>query len=69
MKESRFPPGWDQERVRRVLAHYEQQTHEDAVGPNINRLTSVCRERWGRETLTTPCNSRRIAAINGVSPT
>lgn len=31
MKQSKFPPGWDEERVRRVLAHYEQQTEEEAV--------------------------------------
>jgi len=27
----RFPPGWDEERVRRVLEHYERQTEEEAV--------------------------------------
>lgn len=27
----KFPPGWDEERVRRVLAHYEQQTEDEAV--------------------------------------
>ena len=26
-----FPPGWDEQRVRRVLAHYESQTEEQAV--------------------------------------
>lgn len=26
-----YPPGWDEARVRRVLAHYEQQTEEEAV--------------------------------------
>ena len=31
MKQSKFPPGWDEERVRRVLDHYEQQTEEGAV--------------------------------------
>ena len=31
MKQSRFPPGWDAERVRRVLEHYEAQTEEEAV--------------------------------------
>jgi type II secretory pathway component PulC len=31
MKQSNFPRGWDEERVRRVLAHYEQQTEEEAV--------------------------------------
>jgi hypothetical protein len=31
MKQSKFPVGWDEERVRRVLAHYEDQTEEEAV--------------------------------------
>ena len=28
---NKFPPGWDEERVRRVLQHYENQTDEEAV--------------------------------------
>jgi len=31
MKQPKFPPGWDEERVRRVLEHYESQTDEEAV--------------------------------------
>ena len=31
MKQSRFPPGWDEKRVNDVLAHYESQTEEEAV--------------------------------------
>ena len=31
MKESMFPPGWDEERVARVLAHYTSQSEEEAV--------------------------------------
>jgi hypothetical protein len=31
MKQSTFPAGWDQARVQRVLAHYEQQTEDEAV--------------------------------------
>jgi hypothetical protein len=31
MKQTRFPPGWDEERVRRVLEYYETQTDEEAV--------------------------------------
>jgi len=31
MKQSKFPKGWNEERVRRVLAHYETQTEEEAV--------------------------------------
>jgi len=31
MKKQHFPPGWDQERVQRLLAHYESQTEQEAV--------------------------------------
>lgn len=30
-KIAEFPPGWDAERVDRVLSHYESQTDEEAV--------------------------------------
>ncbi|HEY6644978.1 hypothetical protein [Povalibacter sp.] len=30
-KHSKFPPGWDEERVRRALKHYESQSEEEAV--------------------------------------
>jgi hypothetical protein len=31
MNERKYPPGWDEKCVRNVLAHYEQQTEEEAV--------------------------------------
>ena len=31
MTRDSYPPGWDQERVRRVLEHYENQSDEEAV--------------------------------------
>jgi hypothetical protein len=31
MKQNRFPPGWDEDRVREVLDHYENQTEEEAI--------------------------------------
>ena len=31
MKNTKFPEGWNEERVRRVMAHYEKQTEKDAV--------------------------------------
>lgn len=31
MKQSKFPPGWDETRVQHVLAHYEAQTEEQTV--------------------------------------
>lgn len=31
MRQAEFPSGWDEERVRRVLEHYEAQSDEEAV--------------------------------------
>jgi hypothetical protein len=31
MTEKAFPPGWDDARVKRVLAHYESQSEEEVV--------------------------------------
>ncbi len=29
MSEPKDPPGWDEERVRRVIAHYDAQTEDE----------------------------------------
>ncbi len=31
MKQSKFPPGWDEERVEQVLAHYASPSEAEAV--------------------------------------
>jgi len=31
MKENKFPPGWDERRVRKVLEYYENQNEDEAV--------------------------------------
>ena len=31
VKVNRFPDGWDESRVRRLLAHYESQADDEAV--------------------------------------
>ena len=31
MTVEKYPPGWDAARVQRVLAHYEDQTEDEAV--------------------------------------
>ena len=31
MNQTRFPEGWDEGKIRRVLANYEEQTEEDAM--------------------------------------
>jgi hypothetical protein len=56
-------PAWrGEERVRRALARYEPQTRETPVGPNIHRLTSVCRERRSVETLDNSLRQRENRA-------
>lgn len=29
MKKQKFPPGWDEARIREILAHYENQTEDE----------------------------------------
>ena len=31
MQQDKFPPGWDEEGVRRVLDHYDRQTEQQAL--------------------------------------
>jgi len=31
MKQTHYPPGWDEARVRKLLRHYEKQTEDEAV--------------------------------------
>jgi hypothetical protein len=56
MNESKFPPGRDEEKVRRVQAQYESQSEdealvEDAAGVEssetvMNVLTTSCPRSW-----------------------
>ncbi|MGH2747657.1 MAG: hypothetical protein ACRDKB_07010 [Actinomycetota bacterium] len=43
MSKNRYPPGWDEGRVRRVLDHYEQQTDEEAVAEDEDRYDTASR--------------------------
>jgi hypothetical protein len=40
MKKERFPPGWDAQRVQRVLEHYESQTEDEAVAEDEAAFTA-----------------------------
>lgn len=58
MRQNTFPPGWNEERVQKILAHYEEQTEEEALAEDEaawedqtqtlieipNELVSVVRE-------------------------
>ena len=41
MRRSKFPPGWDADRVKRVLAHYEAQSEEEAVAEDEAAFEAV----------------------------
>jgi hypothetical protein len=43
MSKNRYPQGWDEERVRRVLNHYEQQTDEKSVTEEEDRYDTAAR--------------------------
>ncbi len=38
---NKFPPGWDAARVRRVIAHYESQTEEEAIAEDEAAYESI----------------------------
>lgn len=44
MSQTRFPPGWGEERVRKVLGHYEEQTEEEAVAEDEAALVESDQE-------------------------
>ncbi|MDQ2999337.1 MAG: hypothetical protein M3R61_20075 [Chloroflexota bacterium] len=31
MNQNRYPPGWDDKKVREVITHYDAQTEEEAI--------------------------------------
>ncbi|MGH8531388.1 MAG: hypothetical protein ACREV1_01350 [Gammaproteobacteria bacterium] len=42
MKQAQFPRDWDDERVNRVLGHYESQAEEEASAiANLTNATSA----------------------------
>ena len=40
MSADKFPQGWDEDRVRRVLEHYEGQSDEEAVAEDEEAFES-----------------------------
>jgi hypothetical protein len=42
-KQNRFPAGWNEARVQRVLAHYERQSDTGAVAEDEAAYTCCCR--------------------------
>ena len=67
-RQSKFPKGWDEKRVKRVLEHYETQSEDEAVAEDEaayedtnqtfmeipNELVPVVRELIAKKTELTP---------------
>jgi len=67
-RQSKFPTGWDEKRVKRVLEHYESQSEDEAVAEDEaayedtnqtfmeipNELIPVVRELIAKKTELTP---------------
>lgn len=49
MQQARFPKGWDEQRVQRVLQHYEAQNQEEAVAED-----EAAAEELGQTTIEVP---------------
>jgi hypothetical protein len=61
MSQNRFPPGWDEERVNRVLKHYEEQSEEEAVAEDEAALESQDQTFMGIPTELVPAVRELIA--------
>jgi hypothetical protein len=40
MSQSKLPDGWTEERVRRILAHYEEQTEDEVLAEDEAGIAS-----------------------------
>ena len=68
IKQSKYPKGWDEARVKRVLEHYETQSEEEAIAEDEaayededqtfmevpNELVPAVRELIAKKTELTP---------------
>jgi hypothetical protein len=50
MNEQQFPPGWDEERVKRLIAHYDALSEEEQVAED----EAAVDEQTGQTVITVP---------------
>jgi hypothetical protein len=68
MKKPNLPAGWDIERVQKVLAHYENQTEDEAVAEDEAAFNTEGQTVMVVPTELVPAVRRLIARGNGESP-
>ena len=44
MKQSKFPPRWNDKRVQKVIAHYERQTEDEAIAEDFGDSSQTVME-------------------------
>ena len=64
---SNYPPSWDEERVRRVLEHYETQSDEEAVAEDEAAYEGTTHTTMGIPVELVPTVRQLIA--NSANPT
>jgi hypothetical protein len=62
--QSRFPPGWDEKRVRELIELYESQTEEEAVAEHEAAFESQTETMMGVPTPLVPEIRRLIAQFH-----
>jgi hypothetical protein len=66
MSESRFPPGWDQERVKRLIAYYDALSEDEQVAEDETAVAEQKGQTVRSPFLTSSCpqsvNSWRLRA-------
>jgi hypothetical protein len=50
MNDQRFPPGWDEERVKQLIVHYDSLTEEEQVAED----EAAVAEQKGQTVITVP---------------
>ena len=61
MRQNRFPPEWDEDRVKKVLKHYEEQTEEEAVAEDEAALEDQTQTMMAVPTVLVPTIRELIA--------
>ena len=41
MSKNRFPPGWDEKRVKSVITHYQSQSEDEAVAEDESAMSGT----------------------------
>jgi hypothetical protein len=61
MRQNRFPPEWDEDCVKKVLKHYEEQTEDEAVAEDEAALEDQTQTMMAVPTVLVPTIRELIA--------